>query len=49
MNYSVAGNSSPKFSDMKYPDVYVCDNLYLSFNDNITINKNTTNITIKGI
>lgn len=48
-NYSVAGNSSPKFSNMKYPDVYVCDSLYLSFNENITIAKNTTNITLKGI
>ncbi len=48
-SYSVSGNSNPKFRNMNYPDVYVCDSLYLNFNENITINKNTTNITLKGI
>lgn len=48
-SYSVSGNSTPKFSNMKYPDVYVCDSLYLKFNENISISKNTTNITLKGI
>ncbi len=48
-DYNVSGNSGPIFNPAKYPEAYVCDSLYIKFDENITINKNTINIMLKGI